>query len=45
MIRLRMIDPDRERPYRGPGNFRVRGYDIPGFAVFGGMARSRRASW
>jgi APA family basic amino acid/polyamine antiporter len=38
VIRLRMIDPDHERPYRGPGNLRVRGYDIPGFAVFGGLA-------
>ena len=33
VIRLRIVDADRERPYRGPGNFRVRGYDIPGFAV------------
>jgi APA family basic amino acid/polyamine antiporter len=38
VIRLRIVEPERERPYRGPGNFRFRGHDIPGFAVFGGMA-------
>jgi APA family basic amino acid/polyamine antiporter len=38
VIRLRIKEPDRERPYRGPFNFRFRGHDIPGFAVFGGMA-------
>ncbi|MEA2178692.1 MAG: basic amino acid/polyamine antiporter, family, partial [Solirubrobacteraceae bacterium] len=38
VIRLRIIAPDAERPYRGPFNFRLRGYDIPGFAVFGGLA-------
>jgi APA family basic amino acid/polyamine antiporter len=38
VIRLRIIAPDADRPYRGPINFRIRGYDIPGFAVFGGMA-------
>src|SRR3954454_2650965 len=36
VIRLRMIQPDHERPWRGPGNIRWRGYDIPLFAVFGG---------
>jgi len=38
VIRLRMIAPDRERPYRGPGNIRIRGRELPGFAVFGGTA-------
>jgi basic amino acid/polyamine antiporter, APA family len=38
VIRLRIKDPDHPRPYRGPGNFRFRGHDIPGFAVFGGLA-------
>jgi basic amino acid/polyamine antiporter, APA family len=28
--------PDFPRPYRGPGNVRVRGYDVPLFAVVGG---------
>jgi basic amino acid/polyamine antiporter, APA family len=38
VIRLRKIAPDRERPYRGPGNIRIRGRELPGFAVFGGTA-------
>jgi APA family basic amino acid/polyamine antiporter len=38
VIRLRLTEPDRERPYRGPGNVRIRGHDVPGFAVFGGAA-------
>jgi APA family basic amino acid/polyamine antiporter len=35
LIRLRLIEPGRERPYRGPGNVSVRGRDIPLFAVLG----------
>src|SRR4051812_14103667 len=38
VVRLRLVQPDRERPYRGPGNLRFRGRDLPGFAVFGGIA-------
>lgn len=38
VVRLRLTQPDRERPYRGPGNLRLRGRDLPGFAVFGGLA-------
>jgi APA family basic amino acid/polyamine antiporter len=38
VVRLRLVRPDVKRPYRGPGNLRVRGRDIPGFAVFGGVA-------
>jgi len=38
VIRLRITQPDRPRPYRGPGNIRVRGLDLPGFAIFGGLA-------
>jgi APA family basic amino acid/polyamine antiporter len=38
VVRLRLTQPDRERPYRGPGNLRLRGRDLPGFAVFGGIA-------
>src|SRR5690242_14460490 len=35
VIRLRVTDPDRTRPYRGPGNLRVRGRDLPLFAIVG----------
>ena len=35
LIRLRLIDPDRKRPYRGPGNVTIRGRDVPVFAVVG----------
>jgi APA family basic amino acid/polyamine antiporter len=35
VIRLRLVEPDRARPYRGPGNVRVRGRDWPVFAVVG----------
>ncbi len=38
VIRLRVKLPDHERPYRGPGNMTIAGRDIPGFAVFGGIA-------
>jgi APA family basic amino acid/polyamine antiporter len=37
VIRLRIKDPDRERPYRGPGTLRLFGYDLPLFAVLGGI--------
>jgi APA family basic amino acid/polyamine antiporter len=37
VLRLRAKAPDAYRPYRGPGNVRVRGYDLPLFAVFGGL--------
>ncbi|MEA2222735.1 MAG: basic amino acid/polyamine antiporter, family [Solirubrobacteraceae bacterium] len=37
VIRLRTTAPDVERPYRGPGNVRIRGHDVPLFAVFGGI--------
>ena len=35
LIKLRIKEPDRERPFRGPGNVRVRGYDLPLFAIVG----------
>jgi APA family basic amino acid/polyamine antiporter len=38
VIRLRLDRADLKRPYRGPGNLRIGGRDIPGFAVFGGAA-------
>src|SRR4051794_19408007 len=37
IVGLRIKEPDRERPYRMPGNVRVRGYDIPLTAVVGGL--------
>jgi basic amino acid/polyamine antiporter, APA family len=35
VIRLRLKDPDRKRPYRGPGNLRAGGRDLPLFAIVG----------
>jgi basic amino acid/polyamine antiporter, APA family len=35
VIRLRLKDPDRRRPYRGPWNIRVGGRELPLFAVLG----------
>ena len=43
VIRLRMTDPDRERPYRMPGNVRIRGSWIPLTAVVGGIGTA--AAW
>jgi APA family basic amino acid/polyamine antiporter len=38
VIRLRMRQPDVERPYRGPGEISVgRGRKLPLFAIFGGI--------
>src|SRR5215213_7526767 len=36
VIRLRRKLPDFPRPYRGPGNLRIGGYDAPLFAIAGG---------
>ena len=38
VIRMRVTDPDRERPYRSPGTLRIAGRELPGLAVFGGAA-------
>ncbi len=38
VIRMRLSEPGRKRPYRGPGTLRVGGRELPGFAVFGGTA-------
>ncbi len=38
VIRLRGKTTAQERPWRGPGNLTVRGYDVPLFAVVGGGA-------
>src|SRR2546423_6072098 len=37
VIRLRSREPERRRPYRGPGVLRVAGQELPLFAVFGGL--------
>jgi basic amino acid/polyamine antiporter, APA family len=37
VIVLRFKEPDRARPYRMPGNIRVRGRDLPITAVVGGL--------
>ena len=37
VIALRFKEPDRERPYRIPGNIRVRGADLPIMAVVGAV--------
>ena len=37
VIALRMKQPDKERPYRGPGSIRFRGRELPLFAVVGGL--------
>src|SRR6059058_2892438 len=36
VARLRVIDPEHERPYRGPGTLRIAGRELPLFAVLGG---------
>jgi APA family basic amino acid/polyamine antiporter len=35
VIALRVKEPDRERPYRGPGTLRLAGHDLPLFALLG----------
>jgi APA family basic amino acid/polyamine antiporter len=37
IIALRVKEPDRERPYRMPGNFMFRGYQIPYTAMLGAL--------
>ena len=37
IVRLRVKDPDRERPYRSPWNIRIKGAAIPMTAVIGGL--------
>ncbi len=37
LIVLRVRQPDVERPYRGPGNIRIRGHDLPPTAIIGGL--------
>jgi APA family basic amino acid/polyamine antiporter len=37
VIGLRIKEPDRERPWKGPGTLRLRGRELPLFAVVGGL--------
>jgi APA family basic amino acid/polyamine antiporter len=37
VITLRVKQPDAERPWRGPGTLRLRGLELPLFAVLGGL--------
>src|SRR4051794_27135389 len=37
VIKLRAKEPDRERPYRGPGEITIRGHELPLFAIGGGL--------
>ncbi len=37
VVALRIRQPDFDRPYRGPGNLRVAGRDLPLFAIVGGV--------
>ncbi|MEY2443329.1 MAG: basic amino acid/polyamine antiporter, family [bacterium] len=37
VIRLRRLQPDFDRPYTGPGNLRIAGFELPLFAVLGGI--------
>lgn len=37
VIRLRLTEPDTERPYRGPGVIRIKGRALPLFAIVGGI--------
>jgi APA family basic amino acid/polyamine antiporter len=43
IVRLRVSDPDRERPYKTPGGVRIRGSLIPLTAVVGGIGTA--AAW
>jgi APA family basic amino acid/polyamine antiporter len=37
LIKLRLKEPDHERPYRSPGEVSIRGRKVPLFAIFGGL--------
>jgi APA family basic amino acid/polyamine antiporter len=36
VVALRIKQPDAERPYKGRGNIRIRGVELPLYALFGG---------
>src|ERR671922_1657441 len=37
VVALRIKQPDRERPYSGPGRLKIRGRELPLFAIVGGL--------
>ena len=37
VVALRLQRPDAERPWRGPGTLRIRGRELPLFAIVGGL--------
>ena len=37
LVALRIKEPDHERPFKGPGSIRIRGRDLPVFALLGGL--------
>jgi basic amino acid/polyamine antiporter, APA family len=37
IVRLRIVEPDLERPYRVPWNVRIGGHDLPLLAIFGAV--------
>jgi len=37
VIKLRVSEPDHERPWKGRGSIRVKGYELPLYAIFGGI--------
>jgi len=37
IVRLRVVEPDLERPYRVPGNVRIGGHDLPLLAIAGAV--------
>jgi basic amino acid/polyamine antiporter, APA family len=37
VIKLRISEPDHERPWKGRGSIRVKGYELPLYAIFGGL--------
>ncbi|HEX2232028.1 MAG TPA: universal stress protein [Thermoleophilaceae bacterium] len=37
VLALRIKEPELERPYRGRGNIRIRGVDLPLYALLGGL--------
>jgi APA family basic amino acid/polyamine antiporter len=36
VVKLRITEPDHERPWTGPGSIKVRGYRLPLYAILGG---------
>ncbi len=37
VIALRVKQPDKERPWTGPGSIKVRGHRLPVYSIFGGL--------